>query len=64
VATVRLRFAGQMMTQSLFLAGHPTIPLSYPLFLVMEKPDLTVAPAEANRLTRRPPPQATLPVEN
>ncbi len=43
----RLRFADQMMTQSLFLAGHPTISLSFPWYLAMEKPHLTVAPVEA-----------------
>jgi len=63
VARVRLRFAGRMMTQSLFLAGHPTISLSYPLFLAMEKPDQTVAPAEANRPTRRLLREAKLPAK-
>jgi hypothetical protein len=61
---VRLRFAGRMMRQSLFPAGHPTISLSYPLFLAMEKPDQTVAPAEANRSPRRLLRQARLGVEN
>lgn len=51
------------MTQSLFLAGRPTISLSYPLLLATEKPHLTVAPVEANLPTRRLLPQATLPVE-
>jgi hypothetical protein len=53
-----------MMAQSLFLAAHPTISLSYPLFLAMEKRDLTVAPAEANRSTRRLLREAKLPAEN
>jgi hypothetical protein len=46
---VRLRFAGRTMAQSLFLA--------------MEKPDLTVAPAEANHSTRRLLREAKLPAK-
>jgi hypothetical protein len=63
VATVRLRFAGQMMTQSLFRAGHPTISLLCPSLLAMEKLPLSVAPAEANRRTRRLLRHANLPVK-